>query len=109
MLPLATTTVTVVEQATSGDPYETATSTTVATGVRAVIGSPTGVDARVGGDQEVVEAAGELDGTYATRTCRLVDEHTGDVWQVVWVRNRVGLGLDHQRVGLVAVQGGASG
>lgn len=109
MIPLATTTVTVIERASTGDPYEPATETTLATGVRAVIGSPTGVDGRVGGDKVVIDAAAQLDPCPVSRTCILVDERTGEQWTVAWVQARFGLGLNHVRCGLVAVSGGSSG
>jgi hypothetical protein len=110
MLPLATTTVTIIEEGSTGDPYEPGTSTTLATGVRAVIGSPTGTELRLGGDKEVVDAAANLPIDIAlSRSCVLIDELTGERWSVTWVRRRTGLGLDHQRAGLVAVKGAASG
>lgn len=107
-LPLATTTVTIVETASSGDPYEDATPTTLATGVRAVIGSPSGRDLCVGGEQSIIHAVADVDGMLVTHTCQLIDETTGDRWAVAWVQRRVGLGLDHQHCGLTRVTGGAA-
>lgn len=108
-IPLALTTVTVVERSSDGDPYEDPTESVLATGVRAVIGSPTGVDLRVGGDKAVIDAAAQLDPCEISRTCRLYDEQTEQVWDVAWVQARFGLGLDHVRVGLTIVEGGSSG
>lgn len=110
MLILATTTITVIEQGDDGDPYETGTSTTLATGVPACIGSPQGDETRLGGEREQVDAVVNLDITPALgRSCVVVDELTGERWSVTWVRRRSGLGLDHQRAGLRAVKGAASG
>lgn len=109
MIPIATTTVTVIERTSTSDPYEAPSETTIATGVRAVIGSPAGVDFRVGGDKVVIDAAAQLDPCEVSRTCILVDEQTSERWTVAWVQARFGLGVDHVRTGLVAVTGGANG
>lgn len=110
MLLLATTTVTIIDQSGTGDPYEAGTDTTVATGVPAAIGSPAGTEARLGGEREQVDAVLHLDVTPTlTRSHVVVDELTGETWSITWVRARTGLGLDHQRAGLVAVKGEAGG
>jgi hypothetical protein len=110
MLPVTTTTVTVIDQGGIGDPYEAGTATTVATGVPAHIGSPSGMESRLGGEREVVDAVLHIDVTpLLTRSYVVVDEQTDETWSITWVRTRIGLGLDHQRAGLVAVKGGAGG
>lgn len=108
---MTTTTVTVLDQSGTGDPYETGTVTTLATAVPAVISSPVGDENRLGGEREQVDAmayvgagAPELD-----RSCVLVDEQTTERWSVTWTRRRQGLGLDHQQAGLRAIKGAASG
>lgn len=106
---LATTTVRVERPAQDGDPYESTSSSTLADGVPAHISTPSGADLRIGGKTEVVDAillAPKC--PVLVRTDLVVDETTGDTWQVTWTRVRIGLGLDHQKAGLVAVKG-ASG
>lgn len=107
---LATTTVRVERPAQDADPYETTSTATLATGVPAHISAPSGADQRIGGDAEVVDAILLTDRTpVLVRTDIVVDETTGDTWQVTWTRVRIGLGLDHQKAGLVAVKGAAGG
>lgn len=107
---LATTTVRIDRPAQAADPYETTTSSTLAAGVAAHISTPSGNDLRVGGKTEVVDAVLLIDRTpVLLRTDLVVDETTGDTWQVTWTRQRIGLGLDHQKAGLVAVKGAATG
>jgi hypothetical protein len=105
---VSTTTVTITRRNGAGDPYETGTTTTVATGVPAHIGAPTGSDTRLGGEREMVDAALVIDPTPAlAHVDDVLDESTGEQWQVVWVRQREGFDLDHQRAGLRAVKGAA--
>jgi hypothetical protein len=110
MLPIASTTVTVTRTDGTGDPYETATTATVAAALRAPGSVPTGQDLRVGGAQEIVDAvlltepSPQLQRADAV-TCDL----TGERYRVTWVRTRTGLGLTHQQAGLVAVKGAANG
>lgn len=111
MLTLPTTTVTITRPDGTGDPYvEPATPSTIATAAPAHISAPSGTDARVGGDQETVDAVLLIDITPAlTRLDIVADDLTGETYNVTWTRRRTGLGLDHQKAGLVAVKGGASG
>lgn len=106
---LSTTTITVRRPDGDGDPYDVQVAETVtATGVPAHIGSPTGGDTRAGGEREVVDATLILDPSPAlTLRDEVDDETTGETWQVVWVRQRHGLGIDHQRAGLRSVKGAA--
>ena len=109
-VPLATTTITIRRPDGTDDPYETPASALIARGVRAHIGSPSGSEKIVGGAKEVVDAVVRLDPTPClTHRDRLTDEGTGECWEVTWVRQRQGLGLDHQAAGLRAVKGGADG
>lgn len=111
MLALSTTTVTIDRPNGDGDPYETpAAPTTIGSGVPAHISSPTGADARVGGAEELVDAVLLIDDTPALARVDIVtDELTGEAYRITWTRRRTGLGLDHQKAGLVAVKGGANG
>lgn len=103
MIPLATTTVT-VEAGTEAEPGEGRTTVPVATGVRAVIGSPSGSEryAPGGGTSRVTDVLNcdpcpELvDNTFV-----VVDESTGIRYEVEWVRHRQGFGLEHTKAGLV--------
>lgn len=105
-----TTTVTITRPVATGDPYEAATTSTVATGVRAHIGSPSGNDAHLGGDKEVITAVCYVPaGTDVVRSDRITDDANGATYAVVWSTRRRGLGLDHLQVGLRAVTGAANG
>lgn len=108
---IATTTVTVTRPDGAGDPYtDPGTPATVGSALPAHVSAPSGSDRRVGGDQEVVDAVLLIDPAPALSRLDLVhDDGTGEDYAVTWTRQRQGLGLDHQVVGLVAVKGGASG
>jgi hypothetical protein len=107
-LPLSTTTVAVERIDGMKDPYENDPAWVVASGMRAVIGSPSGDELRSAGERERVDAVAQLPAQpLVNGRDTIVDEQTGDVWQVVWVRTRLGLGLDHQRAGLRAISGEA--
>jgi hypothetical protein len=102
-IPIATTTVT-VSAAVEAEPGEGRTLTPVATGVRAVIGSPSGSEryAPGGGTSRVTDVLNadpcpEL----ADATFIVTDDTSGVSYDVEWVRHRNGLGLDHTRAGLV--------
>lgn len=105
-VPLSTTTVTVTKP-TPGDRYEPAAgASTLASGVAAHISGPSGLERIVGGQQSVVDAVllsdpiAELDAY-----CTVLDEVTGAEYQVAWVTQRQGLGLDHTKAGLNKVVG----
>lgn len=103
MITLATTTVT-HQAASEPEPGEGRTFTDTATGVPATIGSPSGADRLApGGGSEVIDAVLNCDPIDAGHRDRILDENTGEVWEVVWVQNRRGLGLDHTRAGLKRV------
>lgn len=107
---IATTTVSIVRPDGSGDPYEAATATAVATSVQAHVSAPSGADSAVGGDKEVIDATVFLPtGTTIERADIIVDDADGTNYAVVWSRARSGLGLDHVVVGVRTVAGGASG
>lgn len=106
-IPTATTTIT-VEAMTETEPGEGRTAATVASGIRAVIGSPSGREqpAPGGGTSRVTDVLNcdpcpEL----ADNTCRVTDDTTGTVYEVEWVRQRGGFGLEHTKAGLVQIVG----
>lgn len=106
-IPLATTTIT-VRAMTESEPGEGRTGEVVATGVRAVIGSPTGREtyAPGGGTSRVTDIL-NADPTpaLADNTCQIIDDTTGVVYEVEWVRQRGGFGLEHTKAGLVQIVG----
>lgn len=109
MIPLATTSITVKQPASGGDPYEQASTSTVVTGVRAHIGSARGREHIVGGSKETLDASLSCDPCDITHTCFVIDEATGETFEVVWAQRRRGLGIDHVEGGLRRVKGASSG
>ena len=105
MIPLATTTVTVLRSDQDGtrDALDTLTFTAVASGVRAVIGAPSGVEIATGGSSEDVQWRLDCDPTDLRHDDRVEDEQTGETFEVVWTRRRIGFGLDHTVAGLRTV------
>lgn len=106
---LSTTVVTITGVAADVDPYETATVVTVAENVRAHLSSPTGDDLAVGGDKEVISAVCYLPAGTAVEPSHRIADASGLTHEVVWVRERTGLGLDHVACGIRSVRGGADG
>lgn len=93
-IPLSTTTIT-VRQPGAHEPYETPTWTILAAGVRAHISAAAGLEREAGGTlTDLVSPFGcdLVDGMDAT--CQVVDDTTGEVYEVVTVEARRGLGLD---------------
>jgi hypothetical protein len=109
VIPLATTTITIERPRGDEDPYDTPVVRPQVTGVRAVIGSPSGRDHIIGGDQSVVTAKLNCDLCDLRHYDEVIDDTTGDRYSVVWVRRRVALGLDHLAAGLNTVEGQAGG
>lgn len=101
---LATTTVTVADGDTP-EPFEGTTWTTRHAGVAAHISSPSGSERAGSAGLERIDAVLLADTTVA-RGDRVTDDTTGAVYRVVWATERVGLGLDHTKAGLVAASGG---
>lgn len=113
MLPF-TTDVFTIERPTGelGDADDTAGGmVTVAARVRCVLSSPGGSDTVANGRQELVDAVLVFPATPTVEhTDFAVNVATGDRYRVTWARHRSGVGmLDHQRIGLAAVKGGAGG
>lgn len=111
-IPLATTTIAVRRPSESGsrDPFETApTYTTVASGVRAVVGAPTFTEQFIGGQQQVMLAHLTCDPVDLQATDRVLDESTELEWGVIGILPRAGFSLDHTAATLRIVAGEATG
>jgi hypothetical protein len=106
-IPIATTTVSVLRADLDNvDPYDPApTPATVASGVRAVISSPAGTEQVAGGQQEIVNFRLDCDTTDLRHRDQIVDDASGERFDVVWVHDRTGLGLDYTQAGLRQVEG----
>lgn len=109
-LPLATTTISVqrvTADLSTVDPYEvTAAPETVASGVRAHIGDPSGSELVAGAAaQQDISARLDCDPIDLHNTDVVVDDLTGETYEVVWTRARAGFGLDHTVAGLRQVTG----
>lgn len=108
MIPLATTTVTVSRPGSDAydDGYSTVTAPTqVAAGVRAHLSAPAGSERVQGGQAETVEWRLSADPVDLRHGDTLVDDRTGDRFQVVWARTRNTLGLAHTVAGLTQSSG----
>lgn len=114
-IPVATTTITVAVPdagTTTGDPYEPRTYTQVATGVRAVIDTPTsgahgGKETVAGGQQTTTQLRLFADPCPITRLARVTDERNGRVYEVVWLQiyDDPSMGLEHIQGELEIVEG----
>lgn len=109
MIPNATTTVTVTAVA-EPEPGEGTTTTERAAGVRAVIAAPSGRELAVpGGGGETISAVLLCDPVAGmAHTDRVTEDRHGTVYEVAWVAQREGLGLDHTKAGLVVLNGRAA-
>lgn len=104
-IPYATTTIRVWRPADDSAPYEEpAPPTLVAENIRAHISTSAGRDQPLG-DVEVVQFRLSADPVDLDYHDQVEDERTGEVFDVVWVRRRVGLGMDHVQAGLRRVEG----
>lgn len=110
MLPLLTTRTVLVEIPTSldGDPTDGAVTSwqTVISGLPCHISGPSGREVGTGSQQIDAVLLGPRD-TQIARSNRVTDPATGEVWMVLWVEQRTGLGLDHQKAGLRRINGGS--
>lgn len=108
-IPIATTTITVLRRAVlaTDDPYEvTAAAEVVTSGVRAVIGAPSGTELVTGAaGQEDVTHRLDCDPVALVSTDQVRDEVSLEVFNVVWARQRTGFGLSHTVAGLRQVTG----
>ena len=99
-IPLATTTITVKRTPTDPnlDPYDPPPErTTVASGVRAHISTARGSEDLGGSEREIVWFRLGCDPFNAglTHLDIVEDDQTSEAYEVVWVKARFGLGLDH--------------
>lgn len=109
MIPINTTTISIFRPPSGQDPYDAAPNTKEAAGVRAVIGSPSGTDRAIGGDQQIISARLTADPCDLRHYDEVRDDVTGETYAVVWSRKRNGFGLDHVAAGLRQVTGAANG
>jgi hypothetical protein len=110
-IPLATTTISIRRPGGggSGDDYDPpVAATTVGAGVRAVIRSPGGSEVVTNGDRETVTWALDADPCDLTYADVVVDDATGDRYDVLWARERAGPGgaLAHVVAALRQTRGG---
>jgi hypothetical protein len=108
MIPAATTTITVrrVPADDTRDGYDPLPApSTVATGVRAHLASPSAREDRGGGTRQALTARLLCDPVDLTHTDTVVDDTTGLEYAVVGVVQQVGFGLDHTAAGLLLVDG----
>jgi len=78
----------------------------IASGIRAHISTARGSEeVASGGSQEVVYFRMSCDPTDLQHTDQVRDEQTDEVYDVLWARERRGLGLDHVQAGMKQVAG----
>lgn len=119
-LPIATTTISVIEPTTSstedplGEGYDEEVDgnvdhhdeTTKATGVRAVISAGGARGRNVGGDSEEATFSLVCDPTDLTFSDIVVDEMTGQRYEVAWAVETPGVaGLGHMQAGITTSKG----
>jgi hypothetical protein len=101
-IPVATTTITVL-RATAADAFDRAAPVEVIAGVRAVIGSHSGVETNTSGASQTRQARLDCDPVDLRHDDRVRDDQTGETWHVVWCARRQGLGLDHTVADLISI------
>lgn len=107
MIPLATTTISITRPPDTAnvDGYDTTGDpTTVITGVRAQISSPSGRNTITVGNRTVYVWKITAD-PCDLRSDDTVTDADGNTFRVQWARQRRGLGLDHTTGGLIQVEG----
>lgn len=106
-IPLATTTITVLRPSLSNDDYYDLRTAgpVVAANVRAHISEPSGIEGLIGGRTEQTRFPFNSDICDLSGHDLVVDDTTGNTYEVVWVRKRFGLGLDHMTGQLRIVAG----
>jgi hypothetical protein len=107
-LPFLSNTVT-IELATSdtGDKWEAPTYAAPVTGVDCIISNTDPQEVQTTqGNSQIVDTILHLERTVdINRGARVTDEDNGEVYQVVFVHDRTGLGLDRRRAGLIRKDG----
>lgn len=110
MLPLVTTSVTLSRPSAGVDPYEAQGYATTVSGVPGTVSQSGQTGRAVGGAQDVEDAFALLaEGTDVRAGDRLVDDTSGETWDVGTVRARYELGLGHVRCGLRRSSGASDG
>ena len=105
MIAVATTTVT-VRTITEDEPGEGRTVTSTARHVRAHFSAVSGSESTSpGGGQSTLSGTALLDPCTVAHTDQLVDENTGEVWEVQATRLNRGVGLDHVRCEVKRIEG----
>lgn len=111
VIPFATTALTIdrTTLAAGVDPYDPnpPAPVTIATGVRAVISTPSASTHLVGGMENVYNARLTCD-ICDLQTDDSVTETDGTQWRCLWVRPQVGLGVDHLVAQLRMITGNAA-
>jgi len=110
-IPLALTTVTVsrVPADPTRDGFDPQPDpVNIATGIRAVIGNPSGSQNITAGDRTVVTFPFTTDPSDIQADDTITDDTTGDEYRVMWARTRAGLGLDHVEGECEQVQGAST-
>lgn len=108
MIPLATTRISVLRQASDdmyAEPYagdDTPSRDVTVTGVRAVIDRGSGSEQQAGGEQSVTGFRLTCDPIDLAHTDTVRDDGTQAVYRVLWVQNFPG---DHTEAGLESVSG----
>lgn len=110
VIPVSTTTVRVLRRPSDGtlDPYDPQPSpSVVASGVRAHISTSRGSEERAGSDRSIVQFRMSCDPLPVglLHTDQVVDEQSGEVYEVRWAVSRVGLGMDHIQAGMDQISG----
>lgn len=105
MIPLATTTIRIdrVHPDPDRDYWDDnePSPTAFAEGIRAHIGSPGGTENRGNGSQEIESHRLNCDPVALNHNDIVIDENTDEEYQVLWVDQREGLGLNHTVAGLL--------
>lgn len=104
-VPLATTTIT-AQHAREDEPGEGRTFTTYARRISAHLSAPAGTEEGApGGGSSTVTNDLLCDPIDLRATDRIVDDSTGLLYEVDWVKPRSGLGLDHVKAGVHRTEG----
>jgi hypothetical protein len=96
-IPIATTTITILRSDQDGetDAYDGVTYSTHRSGVRAVIGAPSGSETNAGGSSEQQGARLNCDTVDLRHDDRVYDERSHVTYEVTFTARRYGVGLDH--------------
>jgi hypothetical protein len=105
-IPLPTTTISILRPDPTADTYDTDNGPTVVlSGIRANIGSQRGSGNETGGQLALLSLRMQCDVVDLRHTDYVRDDSDGVVYSVVWVKTRMGLGVDHIEAGLQLAEG----